>query len=109
MPIWSLFAIIALVTGGPEVKFCHSSSNLMLAYLPSFGRYFSRRCSCRMTTPAVTVLVVVSCVPMPSVTVSARAGCAIRSASEVTDIAIESVGRWRTILILIRLDVLWLP
>jgi hypothetical protein len=62
-----------------------------------------------MTTPAVTVLVVVSCVPMPSVTVSAEAGCARISASDVTDIAIESVGRWRTILILIRLDVLWLP
>jgi hypothetical protein len=46
---------------------------------------------------------------MPSVTVSAEAGCARISASDVTDIAIESVGRWRTILILIRLDVLWLP
>jgi hypothetical protein len=46
---------------------------------------------------------------MPRVTVSAAAGCARRSASDVTDIAIESVGRWRTILILIRLDVLWLP
>ena len=62
-----------------------------------------------MTTPAVAVLVVVSCVPMPRVTVSAEAGCARISASDVTDIAIESVGRWRTILILIRLDVLWLP
>src|ERR1700760_303449 len=104
MPICSLFAIIALVTGGPEVKFCHSNSNLMLAYLPSVGRYFSRRCSCRITTPAVTVLVVVSCVPMPMVTVSADAGPA--SISAVTDNAMESVARWRAILILFRLDVL---
>ena len=107
MPNCSLLAIIALVTGGPEVKFCHSSSNLMLAYLPSVGRYFSKRCSCLITVPAVTVLVVVSCVPIPIVMVSAAAGRA--SINAVTDIAIESVGRWRTILILIRLEVLRSP
>ena len=46
MPNWSLFAIMPLVTGGPEVKLFHSNSYLMLAYLPSFGRYFSRRLNC---------------------------------------------------------------
>ena len=57
--------------------------------------------------PAVAVLVVVSCVPMPIVTVSADAGRA--SISAVTDIAMESVARWRAILILFRLDVLLSP
>ena len=109
MPNCSLFAIIALVTGGPDVKFCHSISNLMLAYLPSVGRYFSNRCSCRITVPAVAVLVVVSWVPMPMVTVSAPAGCVNTRASEAIDSVIESTGAWRTILILIRLDVLRLP
>src|SRR6201993_669578 len=63
-----------LVTGGPDVKLFHSNSNLRLAYLPSFGRYFSSNLSCRTMVPAVTVLVVVSCVPIPIVTtVCARA------------------------------------
>ena len=35
-----------------------SNSNLMLAYLPSLGRYFSSRLSWRMMTPVVAVLVV---------------------------------------------------
>ena len=61
-----------LVTGGPEVKLFHSSWNFTFAYLPSFGRYFSRSLSSRITTPVVTVLVVVSCVPMPMVTVCAE-------------------------------------
>ena len=68
MPNCSLLAIMPLVTGGPEVKLFHSNSNLMLAYLPSFGRYFSSSLSWRMMTPVVTVLVVVSCVPMPILT-----------------------------------------
>ena len=72
-PNCSLFAIMPLVTGGPEVKLFHSSWNFTLAYLPSFGRYFSRSLSSRITTPVVTVLVVVSCVPMPMVTVCAEA------------------------------------
>src|ERR1700687_3470377 len=84
-PNCSLFAIMPLVTGGPEVKFCHSNSNLMLAYLPSFGRYFSNRCNWRMITPDVAVLVVVSWVPMPIVTaVCALAGFAVASATAVT-------------------------
>src|SRR5262249_37946876 len=63
-----------LVTGGPDVKLFHSNSNLRLAYLPSFGRYFSSNLSCRTMVPAVTVLVAVSCVPIPTVTtVCARA------------------------------------
>src|SRR5262245_25559929 len=109
MPNCSLFAIIALVTGGPDVKFCHSISNLMLAYLPVVGRYFSSNWSCRITVPVVTVLVVVSCVPIPMVTVSAWAGWASARAQQATDIAIESTGAWRTILILMPLDVLRLP
>jgi hypothetical protein len=100
---------MALVTGGPDVKFCHSNSNLMLAYLPSVGRYFSNRCSCRITTPVVAVLVVVSWVPMPMVTVSALAGCASIKVRAAMDIAVESAGAGRTILVLIRLDVLRLP
>ncbi len=72
-PNCSLFAIMPLVTGGPEVKLFQSSWNFTLAYLPSFGRYFSRSLSSRITTPVVTVLVVVSCVPMPMVTVCAGA------------------------------------
>jgi hypothetical protein len=46
---------------------------------------------------------------MPMVTVSAPAGCANARVSEAIDIAIESAGAWRTIVILIRLDVLRLP
>ena len=68
MPNWSLSAIMPLVTGGPDVKFCHSSSNLMLAYLPSFGRFFSSSLSWRTMVPAVTVLLVVSWVPIPILT-----------------------------------------
>jgi len=41
----------------------------MLAYFPSFGRCFSNSFNSRMTVPVVTVLVVVSWVPMPMVTV----------------------------------------
>src|SRR4029077_11693872 len=63
-----------LVTGGPEVKLFHSNSNLTFAYLPSFGRYFVSRLSCRMMTPAVTVLVVVSWVPIPIVTTVCACG-----------------------------------
>jgi hypothetical protein len=59
--------------------------------------------------PAVTVLVVVSWVPIPIVTVSATAGCASSTAKDAVDSAIESAGTWRTILILIPLDVLMLP
>src|SRR5258708_28114635 len=74
--------MIALVTGGPDVKFCHSNSNLIFAYLPSVGRYFSNRCSWRMIVPVVAVLVVVSWVPMPIVTVvCAPAGLATASAA----------------------------
>src|SRR5258708_9224702 len=67
-----------LVTGGPEVKLFHSNSNLMLAYLPSFGRNFSRRLSWRMTVPAVTVLVVVSCVPIPILTTVCAPAAAVQ-------------------------------
>src|ERR1700753_297643 len=110
MPNGSLLAIIALVTGGPDVKFCHSNSNLMLAYLPSVGRYFSNRCSCRITVPVVAVLVVVSWVPMPMVTVSAaRAGCASIRANKAADTAVESAEAWRTMFIPVGLDGLWLP
>jgi hypothetical protein len=58
-----------------------------------------------MIVPAVAVLVVVSCVPMPIVTVSAVAGCA---SIRLANIAAESAGKWRTILILMWLDVLTL-
>ena len=48
IPICSLFAIMPLVTGGPEVKLFQSSWNLMVAYLPSLGRCFSNSLSSRM-------------------------------------------------------------
>ena len=64
-----------LVTGGPEVKLFQSIWNLTLAYFPSFGRCFSSSFNSRMTTPVVTVFVVVSWVPMPMVDEwSARGG-----------------------------------
>src|SRR5258708_28464751 len=83
--------MIALVTGGPDVKFCHSNSNLIFAYLPSVGRYFSNRCSWRMIVPVVAVLVVVSWVPMPIVTVvcapavvgTARVAAAVMTAEKL--------------------------
>ena len=82
MPNCSLLAIMPLVTGGPDVKFCHSNSNLMLAYLPSVGRYFSSSLSWRMIVPVVAVLVVVSWVPIPIVTVvCAAAGLAKANAA----------------------------
>ena len=59
MPMCSFLAIMPLVMGGPEVKFCQSSLNLMSLYLPVFGRYFSMSLSSFNTTPPVTVLVVV--------------------------------------------------
>ncbi len=96
MPNCSLLAIMPLVTGGPEVKFCHSSSNLMLAYLPSFGRYFSSSCSWRMIVPVVTVLVVVSCVPMPMVTVSARWRLPAQSEAAADDRDESCSTRWLT-------------
>ena len=40
--------------------------------------------------PVVTVLVVVSWVPMPMLTVSALAGCASARATAAMDIAVES-------------------
>src|SRR4051794_34346117 len=43
----------------------------MSLYLPVFGRCFSSRPSSLSTTPPVTVLVVVFCVPMPISSVSA--------------------------------------
>src|SRR6185295_7218080 len=45
----------------------------MSLYLPVFGRCFSSRPSSFRTTPPVTVLVVVFCVPMPISRVSALA------------------------------------
>src|SRR3954469_24293469 len=45
----------------------------MSLYLPVFGRCFSNRPSSFRTTPPVTVLVVVFCVPMPISRVSALA------------------------------------
>src|ERR1700758_4664160 len=71
---------MVLVTGGPEVKLLQSISNFTLAYLPSLGRYFSSRWSWRMTTPAVTVLVVVSCVPIPIVTTLCALAVAVKPA-----------------------------
>ena len=35
------FAEVVVVTGGPEVKICQSSFQVMLAYLPVFVRCFS--------------------------------------------------------------------
>ena len=54
-----------LVIGGPEVEFCQDSVYLKSLYLPVLGRCFSNRPSSFRTTPPVTVLVVVFCVPMP--------------------------------------------
>src|SRR3954468_3909486 len=71
MPIWMLLAIMPLVIGGPEVAFCQLSLYSKSLYLPVFGRCFSRRPSSLSTTPPVTVLVVVFCVPMPISSVSA--------------------------------------
>src|SRR5258706_3687402 len=65
--------MMPLVAVGPEVKFCHSMAYVAPSYLPVFGRYLSSSLSCLITAPAVTVLVVVSCVPMPKDIVSALA------------------------------------
>src|SRR6266702_6092166 len=73
MPIWMLLAIMPLVIGGPEVAFCQLSVYLKSLYLPVFGRCFSSRPSSFSTTPPVTVLVVVFCVPIPISSVSALA------------------------------------
>src|SRR6185295_3977575 len=73
MPIWMLLAIMPLVIGGPDVAFCQLSLYWMSLYLPVFGRCFSSRPSSFRTTPPVTVLVVVFCVPMPISRVSAPA------------------------------------
>ena len=54
-----------LMIGGPEVAFCQSSLKSMSLYLPVLGRCFSSSFSSLITTPPVTVLVVVFCVPMP--------------------------------------------
>ena len=59
-----------------------------------------------MTIPVVTVLVVVSWVPMPIVTVSPLAGCARAKATDAMEIAIESEWTWRTMFIPIRLEAL---
>src|SRR3990167_3125083 len=64
-----------LVTCGPEVKFCQSSFQVMLAYLPVLGRCFSSSLSSLSTMPPVTVLVVVFCVPMPIVTSFLACAC----------------------------------
>src|SRR6188768_3055104 len=73
MPIWMLLAIMPLVIGGPDVAFCQLSLYCMSLYLPVLGRCFSSRPSSFSTTPPVTVLVVVFCVPMPISSVSAWA------------------------------------
>src|SRR3954464_11070631 len=73
MPIWMLLAIMPLVIGGPDVAFCQLNLYWISLYLPVFGRCFSRRPSSFTTTPPVTVLVVVFCVPIPISSVSARA------------------------------------
>src|SRR5512145_1896023 len=84
MPMCSFLAIMPLVIGGPLVKFCQSSLKRMSLYLPVFGRCFSSSWSSLITTPPVTVLVVVFCVPMPMVTsCCARAGSA--SANDSAD------------------------
>src|SRR5690348_15981237 len=67
-----LFAIMPLVIGGPDVAFCQLSLYWTSMYLPVFGRFFSRRPSSLITTPPVTVLVVVFCVPIPISNTSAR-------------------------------------
>src|SRR6267142_6082625 len=73
MPIWMLLAIMPLVIGGPEVAFCQLSLYWKSLYLPVFGKCFSSRPSSFRTTPPVTVLVVVFCVPIPISRVSALA------------------------------------
>src|SRR4029079_4303369 len=73
MPIWMLVAIMPLVIGGPDVAFCQLSLYCMSLYLPVFGRCFSSSPSSFRTTPPVTVLGVVFCVPMPISRVSAHA------------------------------------
>src|SRR5882724_3695928 len=73
MRIWMLLAIMPLVIGGPDVAFCQLSLYWMSLYFPVFGRCFSSRPSSLSTTPPVTVLVVVFCVPMPISSVSALA------------------------------------
>src|SRR5258705_3971853 len=73
MPIWMLLAIMPLVIGGPDVAFCQLSLYWKSLYLPVFGKCFSSRPSSFRTTPPVTVLVVVFCVPMPISRVSAFA------------------------------------
>ncbi len=77
MPMCSFLAIMPLVIGGPEVKFCQSSTKSMSLYLPVFGRYFWISFISFSTTPPVTVLVVVFCVPMPMTT-----SCRARAGSE---------------------------
>src|SRR3978361_1439094 len=71
MPIWILLAIMPFVIGGPDVAFCQLSLYSKSLYLPVFGRCFSSRPSSLSTTPPVTVLVVVFCVPMPISSASA--------------------------------------
>src|SRR5882724_1397839 len=73
MRIWMLLAIMPLVIGGPDVAFCQLSLYWMSLYFPVLGRCFSSRPSSFSTTPPVTVLVVVFCVPMPISSVSALA------------------------------------
>src|SRR3954464_12018690 len=68
-----LFAIMPLVSGGAELAFCQLNLYWISLYLPVFGRCFSRRPSSFTTTPPVTVLVVVFCVPIPISSVSAFA------------------------------------
>ena len=70
-PMSSLPATISFVSGAPEVKFFHSMSYLTSLYLPSCGRYFSSRCSSRISRPPVAQLMVVSWVPMATRMVSA--------------------------------------
>ena len=40
MPMWILSAIMPLVTGGPEVKFCQSNLKSMFVYLPVLRQVF---------------------------------------------------------------------
>jgi hypothetical protein len=70
-PRSSLPATISLVSGAPDVKFFHWMSYLTSLYLPSCGRYFSSRCSSRISRPPVAQLIVVSWVPMAMRSVSA--------------------------------------
>ena len=96
MPMWILLAIIPLMMGGPEVAFCQSSLNSMSLYLPVLGRCFSMSLSSLSTTPPVTVLVVVFCVPMPMVMTSfakVRQGRVSRQAASAAGTS-ESVGNF---------------